>query len=108
MTVRDEEELWKAPDMTERSAGLLQDNGDLFDCNPKCSREFGGNDRWSAVHFVKQVAEQVGRKGALTVSYMCSKCNLVPKDYRQWYMAQMEVRNDGNGPHGPMSGIYRA
>ena len=70
MTVRDEEELWKAPDMTERSAGLLQDNVDLFDYNPKCSGEFGGNDRWSAVHFVKQVAEQVGRKGALTVSYM--------------------------------------
>ena len=107
MKVRDEEELWKARDMTELSAGLLQDNGDLFDCNPKCSREFGGNDRWLAVHFVKQVAEQVGRKGALTVSKVFQE-QLGSEGRPPVVMPQLEVRNDGNGPIGPMSGIYRA
>ena len=97
MKVRDDSELWKVLGVTEWSVVILQDHLDQFDCKLRSSREFNRMDRWSAVDFVKQVVEQVGRKGAFTVPYMCAKCNLMPKDDFMYHMVHLELGERGNG-----------
>ena len=75
---------------------------DFMDIKPKfteCPRyclEEARIERWTNVGYAREVRGQAGKKGPFTMSYMCTACQLMPKDDFVWFLA----RNNGHGGTG--------
>ena len=73
--------------MTSCSEVLLEIKPIFGDCS-RHRLEKARLERWTSVSYARQVWGQACRKGAFTMTHMCTLCHLMPKDDFMWYLAK--------------------